>query len=59
MFSAFSEDLQTPPRHGRRVAELAPLGHFHLLEGLGHCSLTGHRSAQGNACIQQLLESYR
>ena len=56
---AFAEDLQTPSRHGRRVAALAPQGHFHLLEGLGHCSLAGHRPEQVNACLQQILERYR
>jgi pimeloyl-ACP methyl ester carboxylesterase len=30
---AFSQDLQTPPARAREVAELAPHGRFHLLEG--------------------------
>ena len=54
---AFSRDLQAPPEQGRRVAELAPKGRFHLLEGLGHVSLAGHEPDQVNACIREILES--
>ena len=41
-----AEDVQAPPQYGQRVAELAPTGVFHLLEGHGHCSLwsRGRRS---------------
>jgi pimeloyl-ACP methyl ester carboxylesterase len=56
---AFSQDLQTPPALGRRVAELAPQGKFHLLEGLGHCSAFGHRPDAVNSCIAGILEEYR
>jgi len=52
----FSDDMQCPPRLGRRVAELAPQGEFHLLEGLGHCSAFGHRPEVVNACIAGILE---
>ena len=51
----FSQDMQAPPALGRRVAELAPQGQFHLLEGLGHCSCFGHRPDDVNACIDQIL----
>jgi 3-oxoadipate enol-lactonase len=54
---AFSEDLQAPPEQGRRVAELAPNGHFHLLDGLGHVSLAGHEPSQVIACIRQILDT--
>lgn len=54
---AFSHDVQCPPRHGRRVAELAPKGEFHLLEGLGHCSCFGHRPDVVNSCIAGILEA--
>jgi 3-oxoadipate enol-lactonase len=54
----FSEDMQTPQQHGRRVAELIPKGHFHLLEGLGHVSMAGHRPDEVNACIRQILGGY-
>lgn len=55
---AFSQDLQTPPARGRMVAEAAKHGHFHLLEGLGHCSLFGHKPEVVNACIREIIESY-
>lgn len=52
----FSQDMQGPPVHGRRVAELAPQGHFHLLEGLGHLSLVGHRPDAVNGLIRTIIE---
>ena len=52
----FSQDVQAPPALGRRVAELAPKGEFHLLEGLGHCSLFGHRPEVVNQCIAEILD---
>ena len=55
---AFSQDLQTPPSRGRVVAEAARNGHFHLLEGLGHCSLFGHRPDVVNACIREIIDRY-
>jgi pimeloyl-ACP methyl ester carboxylesterase len=54
---AFSQDVQTPPARGKVVAELAPKGHFHLLEGLGHCSAFGHRPEAVNACIREIIHS--
>ena len=55
---AFSQDMQTPPQLGRKVAEAAPDGHFHLLEGLGHGSLVGHRPDEVNACIRSIIDGY-
>ena len=55
---AFSQDLQTPPSRGRVVAEAAKHGHFHLLEGLGHFSLFGHKPDVVNACIRGIIDSY-
>ena len=55
---AFSEDLQTPPSYGRRVAELAPKGHFHLLQGLGHASMMMHREREVNEAILAILQGY-
>jgi pimeloyl-ACP methyl ester carboxylesterase len=55
---AFSHDIQTPPARGRLVAETAPRGSFHLLEGLGHCSAFGHRPDLVNACIREIVEQY-
>jgi pimeloyl-ACP methyl ester carboxylesterase len=54
---AFSHDLQTPPALGREVADAAPKGHFHLLEGLGHGSAFGHRPDLVNAKIAEILRS--
>jgi pimeloyl-ACP methyl ester carboxylesterase len=51
----FSQDMQTPPALGRRAAELAPRGVFHLLEGLGHLSLAGHRTETVNGLIREIL----
>jgi pimeloyl-ACP methyl ester carboxylesterase len=54
---AFSQDVQTPPQRGRQVAELAPQGTFHLLEGLGHASALGHRPDAVNKLIREILSS--
>jgi len=54
---AFSEDVQTPPRRVREVAELAANGHFHLLQGLGHGSAFGHRPAVVNECLRSIIDS--
>jgi pimeloyl-ACP methyl ester carboxylesterase len=52
---AFAQDVQTPPRRVREVAELAADGHFHLLEGLGHGSAFGHRPDTVNALLREIL----
>lgn len=54
---SFSHDLQTPPSRGRKVAELAGNGHFHLLEGLGHYSMYGHRPGDVAGCIRKIIDS--
>lgn len=54
----FSQDMQTPPALGRRAAELARNGEFHLLEGLGHLSLAGHRSQTVNDRIRRIIGLY-
>lgn len=51
----FSQDLQAPPRFGKEAAQLAGNGHFHLLEGLGHLSLAGHRPEVVNECIARII----
>ncbi len=53
---AFSEDVQTPPRRVREVAELAADGHFHLLPGLGHGSAFGHRPEVVNATLRAIVD---
>ena len=40
---AFDQDMQTPPARGKIVSDAASDGHFHLLKGLGHCSLFKHK----------------
>ena len=55
---AFGQDCQTPPRHARTVAEAAGDGHFHLLEGLGHVSLLGHRPRTVSDKIREILNAY-
>ena len=51
----FTQDMQAPPSLGRAAAALAPDGHFHLLDGLGHLSLVGHRPEPVNDCIRRIL----
>ena len=55
---AFSHDVQTPPARGKVVADLAPNGHFHLLEGLGHCSAFGHRPDLVNETVLEIVQRY-
>lgn len=54
----FSHDVQAPYQHGQRVADAAGAGHFHLLEGLGHLSLRGHKPEIVNACLRDILRRY-
>jgi 3-oxoadipate enol-lactonase len=54
----FSQDMQAPPALGRKCAELAGNGHFHMLEGLGHLSLCGHKPEVVNAKIREIIESH-
>ena len=53
----FEQDMQTPPARGRLVANAAPDGHFHLLEGMGHCSLFRHRPEAVAGKIREIIES--
>jgi len=55
---AFGQDMQTPPALGKVVAEMAPKGQYHFLEGLGHCSAFGHRPDIVNTCIADILRPY-
>lgn len=52
----FAQDMQTPPSLGRRAAELAANGRFHLLEGLSHISLVGHRPEAVNNLIRSIIQ---
>ena len=54
----FAEDVQAPPQYGKRVADVAPTGVFHLLEGHGHCSLwSPMRADEANATIREIIDS--
>ena len=55
---AFTEDVQAPPQDGKEVADLAPLGEFHLFEGMGHCSIYGHTHDILNPFIKSLVERH-
>ena len=55
---AFSQDVQTPPARGKLIADTAPCGQFHLLEGLGHGSAFGHKPEVVNECLQDIIASY-
>ena len=55
---AFSLDVQTPPASARLIAEAAQDGHFHLLEGLGHVSLLGHRPEVVSAKLREIIARY-
>lgn len=53
----FGQDMQAPPTLGRKAATLAGAGHFHLLEGLAHLSLCGHKHDVVNAKIREIIET--
>ena len=55
---SFEQDLQTPPARGQAVAEAAGNGHFHLLRGMGHFSIFGHRPREVTDTIREILRSY-
>jgi len=55
---AFSQDMQTPLESGRVVAEAAGDGYFHLLDGLGHASLLGHRPKVVSEKIREIISDY-
>ncbi|MGI9406772.1 MAG: alpha/beta fold hydrolase [Hyphomicrobiaceae bacterium] len=55
---SFDQDLQTPPSRGWVVAEAAANGHFHLLEGMGHFSVFGHKPEAVTRCIDDILSGY-
>lgn len=53
----FSLDIQSPPNLGRKVAELAKDGTFHLIEGLGHLSLVGHKPDLVNRKVEDIINA--
>ncbi|MEM9497689.1 MAG: alpha/beta hydrolase [Pseudomonadota bacterium] len=52
----FSQDIQTPPAMCRRVADLAPDGEYHEIDGLGHVSMSRHRPDLVAEKLRYLLE---
>ncbi len=54
---AFSEDVQTAPVMCKVVSDLAPLGVFHELPGLGHVSMTRHRPDVVARKLREILEA--
>ena len=53
----FEEDVQAPPRYGRKVAELVPGAQLHSFPGMGHCSLYAHKPDVVNAEIRKIVEA--
>ncbi len=54
---AFSEDVQTAPVMCKVVSDLAPMGVFHEIPGLGHVSMTRHQPGIVAAKILEILAS--
>ena len=54
---AFEQDLQTPPARGKLVADLAGNGHFHVLPGMGHFSMFGHKPEAVCDLIKSILKA--
>ncbi len=52
---AFDQDMQTPPAKGKLVADAAADGHFHLLKGLGHCSIFRHKPKVVADTIREII----
>ena len=55
---AFDQDLQTPPSRGKLVSDAAADGYFHLLSGLGHCSLFLHKPKVVASKIREIISLY-
>jgi hypothetical protein len=50
--------VQAPPQDAKVVADLAPEGHYHLFEEMGHCSIYGHLHETLNPFIEGLLRAH-
>jgi pimeloyl-ACP methyl ester carboxylesterase len=55
---AGEQDVQAPPQDAKVVADLAPEGHYHLFEEMGHCSIYGHLHETLNPFIEGLLRAH-
>ena len=47
--------ISTSASQGKRAAELAGNGHFHMLQGLGHVSCELHKPDVVNAKIREII----
>ena len=55
---AFDQDMQTPPAKGKLVSDAAADGYFHLLTGMGHCSLFRHKPKIVSEKIREIISLY-
>ena len=55
---AFDQDMQTSASKGKVVADSAADGHFHLLKGLGHCSIFRHKPYEVSNKIRNIISQY-
>ena len=58
-FIGFEQDVSAPPSLSRDAAEMSALASFHEIEGLGHCSLFGHRPSDVSDLIEHILNTHR
>ena len=55
---SFSEDVQTAPAMSKIVADLAPNGVFHEIEGLGHVSMIHHRPDAVATKLREIINQH-
>ena len=55
---AFDQDMQTPPAKAKLVSDAAADGYFHLLTGMGHCSLFRHMPKIVSEKIREIISLY-
>ena len=56
---AFDQDMQTPPAKCKLVSEAAAEGYFHLLKGLGHCSIFRHKPEVVSDKIREIISFHK
>ena len=54
---SFALDIQCPPHLGKLTASIAKNGTYHLIEGLGHLSLIGHKPEIVNQELEKIIKS--
>ena len=55
---AFDQDMQTPPAKSKLVSDASADGYFHLLTGMGHCSLFRHKPKLLSNKIREIISLY-